>query len=184
MNDLTARDILELLRFRRLDRHNGSMAGDEPAVRFCGEVAELIERLMRLEPVPPRHIPSHEHWLFVCSANMVRSPTAEYVARRAGYFATSAGIRRKTTFSGGTVVVPLTQLHLRWAHVIVCMEQEHVDYVREHPESIAGKPVYCWDLPDIGWNPFDADLVKLCEDHFAASLEDYRESIRGHSQTS
>ncbi|HMA19740.1 MAG TPA: hypothetical protein VKO87_02990 [Gemmatimonadaceae bacterium] len=182
--ELTAREVLELLRFRRLDAHNGSIAGNEAAVRFCGQVAELLERLMGgPEPLPPKELITSEHWLFVCSANLVRSPTAEYVARRAGRFASAAGTGRNT-FPKGMAVMPLTQFHLKWAHVIVCMEQEHLDVVREHGEDIAGKSVYCWNLPDIGWNPYDADLVQLCEDHFAETLADYQAACRGHGQTS
>jgi hypothetical protein len=46
----SARELINLLRFRRLDRRNGAISGNESAVRFCGEVADVLERLMELTP--------------------------------------------------------------------------------------------------------------------------------------
>lgn len=49
MSALTDRavELIELLRFRRLDARNGSIAGDEAAVRLCCDAAEVIEQLLR-----------------------------------------------------------------------------------------------------------------------------------------
>ncbi len=78
---------------------------------------------------------------------------------------------------GGMCVVPLSWQLFEWAHVIVCMEQEQVLAVLElmKGKGLNGgeKPIHCWDLPDIGWDPYDEELVKLCEVHFLESLQKY-----------
>lgn len=117
-------------------------------------------------------IARNDHWLFICSANLVRSPTAEYVARKMGCFASSCGTRGKSTLSDGMVVIPLQWFHYEWADVIVCMEQEHVAVVKDRAAQLA-IPVYCWDLPDNSYRAYDEELVKLCEARFLETLQKY-----------
>jgi predicted protein tyrosine phosphatase len=80
-----------------------------------------------------------ERWLFVCSMNFQRSPTAEYVARKAGFWADSCG----TDDSAGK---QLNWDRTNWADVIVCMEEKHRVRVRR----ITGdsKRVFNWDVRD------------------------------------
>jgi predicted protein tyrosine phosphatase len=95
------------------------------------------------------------HLLFICSADKLRSPTAEflyqnfpgYVAKSAG---TNAGARRR-----------VTEGLLGWADLIFVMESEHRDYLRrKFPEAVAGKKVICLRIPDdYGYN--DPELIDL-----------------------
>jgi predicted protein tyrosine phosphatase len=62
----------------------------------------------------------------VCTGNSERSPTAEkYFRNWKGVWETkSAGIR---PVDGGT---PLTQELVSWADLVVCMEQEHYEFLQ------------------------------------------------------
>jgi predicted protein tyrosine phosphatase len=112
---------------------------------------------------------SNDHWLFVCSANYVRSPTAEYVARRDGLLASSCGAPPPEGIGAHFVCVPLSRRLIGWATIIVCMEQVHVQRVMSHP--LAGKrKVYCWDLPDDWGRAYDPQLVNICERKLGATL--------------
>jgi predicted protein tyrosine phosphatase len=64
--------------------------------------------------------------LFVCTANLQRSPTAEDRFRdwKGVWETKSAGT---DPVSGG---IPLTQEAIDWADLVVCMESEHVDYIK------------------------------------------------------
>jgi len=108
-------------------------------------------------------------WLFVCSANLCRSPTAEYVARKAGLLADSCGVPRHEGSFADVVCTPLSRALLMWAQVIVCMEEVHVRRVKLY--SIARKkPVYCWNIPD-DYNLYDPGLVRICENRLADTLK-------------
>lgn len=81
-------------------------------------------------------------YLFVCSANMLRSPTAEHVARSMGYSADSAG--SEPSYSP---IRPLTVEAIDRAENIVCMEQRHADAVLALRPEAAGR-IQVWNVPD------------------------------------
>jgi predicted protein tyrosine phosphatase len=93
-----------------------------------------------------------ERWLFVCSMNYLRSPTAECVARKAGFWADSCG----TDEGAGK---RLTQERVDWADVIVCMEEEHRRHVRRLTKS---RRVFNWHVPD-DYGYMDEGLVRKLE---------------------
>jgi len=79
-------------------------------------------------------------YLFICSHNMGRSPTAEHVARTIGLTADSAGtdlgaIRR------------LTVEQIVQADRIVCMEERHAQVVARIVPKRA-KDIEVWNIPD------------------------------------
>ena len=103
-------------------------------------------------------------YFFVCSANKLRSPTAEHVARRMGYTADSAGAVEQWA------IRPLTIAAILRAKRIVCMEQFHLDIVAEHVKRELGRPAWlrlqprteCWDIPD-DYDYCQPELIKLIE---------------------
>ena len=96
------------------------------------------------------------HFLFVCTVNMLRSPTAEHVARLAGFSADSAG-------TDPSSVRVLTQAALNKAERVVCMEEKHRMFVLDNFHVPAGVVVECWHVPD-DFNYCDPDLVKMLQD--------------------
>ena len=97
--------------------------------------------------------------LFLCSRNRLRSPTAERVfADRAetdsAGLAPDADLRR----SGDQVL---------WADLIVVMEKSHRSRLkRAFPRQLAGKRVFCLDIPD-NYDFMQPELVALLEKRMA-----------------
>lgn len=110
-----------------------------------------------------------DKWLFICSANYVRSPTAEYVARKALMLARSCGTQVHP--SNDFVVTPITREIAEWADVIVCMEREHVAVLRQYLKPEEMEHVYCWNLPDDWGRPYDPQLVRIVEQKLADTME-------------
>jgi len=83
--------------------------------------------------------------LCVCSAGMLRSPTAAEILSREPYnFNTrAAGI------SNEYALVPVDDVLVHWADEIVCMEREHADYVRTFMSEYDERPVYTLAVPDM-----------------------------------
>jgi len=61
--------------------------------------------------------------LFVCSANIDRSPTAEHI------YANQTGLEVKSAGVGWYAQQPVTTELLQWADVVLCMEEEHKNYI-------------------------------------------------------
>lgn len=87
---------------------------------------------------PPRKV------LFVCTANQQRSPTAEELYKNDPRFTVdSAGI---STLFGRSV----TKKRLKWADIVVAMEQRHEDAIRHgFPDLAAQKPFLVLGIPDV-----------------------------------
>lgn len=93
--------------------------------------------------------------LFICSANLLRSPTAEHVfSGWPGVEADSAGLRIGAT-------VRLSPEQLEWADIVFVMEQRHLDKLREeYGKHIKDKRVVCLDIPD-NYEYMDPELVEI-----------------------
>jgi predicted protein tyrosine phosphatase len=96
--------------------------------------------------------------LFVCTQNRVRSFMAEQLFQgRNGCQTKSAGIAKAAR-------VKLTEELVRWADLVVFMEQNHQDHVAEaFPKALAGKPTACLQISDLyyyGDPDLKADLEK------------------------
>jgi predicted protein tyrosine phosphatase len=79
-------------------------------------------------------------YLFVCTVNMLRSPTAEHVARMMGHSADSAG-------TDAIAVRPLTLEAIERAERIVCMDSDHATKVLDLAPH-RGPDVDIWHIPD------------------------------------
>lgn len=70
-----------------------------------------------------------ERILCVCSAGVLRSPTAAALLIRRGYNTRSCG-------SEGYALVPLSQALIAWADTIICMEEDHYAAVMSVVENV------------------------------------------------
>ena len=108
--------------------------------------------------------------LFVCTANRMRSKTAEKIYENDKRFTVkSAGV---ADFAD----VPLTLELLNWADYVVVMEEMHLEWLNEtYPRfySRKQKKIICLDIPDI-YNFMDFELVYQVEHKFETR---YKEEI-------
>lgn len=99
--------------------------------------------------------------LFVCSRNQWRSPTAEKVwSRTPGVQVRSAGTSRSARR-------PLRVADLRWADLILVMEEKHRTRIRaEFRDEVRFKELHVLDIPD-AYQFMDPDLVALVSERVA-----------------
>ena len=95
--------------------------------------------------------------LFICSANKLRSPTAETV------FSSWPNIEVESAGLNHDADVPLSPEQLEWADVIFVMEKAHRSKLsKRFRQYLKGKRVICLDIPD-NFKFMDPVLVKLLE---------------------
>ena len=95
--------------------------------------------------------------LFICSANKLRSPTAETV------FSSWPNIEVESAGLNHDADVPLSPEQLEWADVIFVMERAHSSRLsKRFRQYLKGKRVICLDIPD-NFKFMDPVLVKLLE---------------------
>ena len=98
---------------------------------------------------------TERRFLFVCSQNKLRSPTAEQI------FADWPGIAVSSAGTNHHAENPLTDELVEWADAIFVMERAHVNKVRGKFRSALGSTrIVCLDIPD-EYEFMDPDLVRL-----------------------
>jgi predicted protein tyrosine phosphatase len=109
--------------------------------------------------------------LFVCTANMDRSPTAEAVYKHDSEFEVqSAGTSK---FANR----PITAALVEWADAIVVMEAGHEAHIRHHyPDAAAGKQIFCLEIPD-RYHRMDPRLVRLIRRQMASVVAQLRSGL-------
>jgi predicted protein tyrosine phosphatase len=109
--------------------------------------------------------------LFVCSANALRSPTAEAVfSRYEGIEAASAGINADAE-------TPVSADLVEWADVVVAMEQHHARFLQERfGYLLRRKRVAVLGVPD-NYDYMDAELVRLLKEKVELQLPRWRNEI-------
>ena len=102
--------------------------------------------------------------LFICSANKLRSPTAEAVfGKYDGIEIESAGMDRGAP-------VEISSDLVEWADMIFVMEKKHRQKLSSKFKSyLKNKRVVCLDIPD-DYEYMDVDLVKILEKKVAPLL--------------
>lgn len=89
------------------------------------------------------HQGNYKKVLCVCSAGLLRSPTAAFVLSQEPYNYNT----RSVGLYGQYALIPIDPVHIYWADEIVCMTKEHhVALVQHFPDL--GKPIKCLNIPD------------------------------------
>ena len=105
-------------------------------------------------------------FLFVCSRNQWRSPTAEKLC------AGCPGVEARSAGTEPSARVRVNAGHLRWADHVFCMERRHVARLRDRfPDELAGKTVICLDISD-DYGFMDPGLVELLTTALAEHMPD------------
>ena len=105
--------------------------------------------------------------LFVCTANVARSPMAEAVFRELTahreHEARSAGVSQSATR-------PLTTRDMAWADLVAVMEDAHLAVIRRRwPRHL--RKVRVLDVPD-DYEPAEPELRELLEERIRTLLAD------------
>lgn len=104
------------------------------------------------------------NFLFVCSQNKLRSPTAEQI------FADVIGIEVSSAGTNHDAENPLTHELVEWADTIFVMERTHRNKVQRHfRRSLNGKRIVCLDIPD-DYDFMQPELVALLRARMARHL--------------
>ncbi|MBW1297897.1 phosphotyrosine protein phosphatase [Aquimarina litoralis] len=100
--------------------------------------------------------------LFVCSANKQRSKTAaDYFSEKLkGFEFDSAGTNHKICHNEGTQ--PLTYELMKWADLVMVMEERHRKLIIENGGSKFGKKINVLAIPD-RFKYFQKELIDLLE---------------------
>jgi predicted protein tyrosine phosphatase len=114
----------------------------------------------------------NRRWLFVCSAGLLRSPTAAQIASKYALNTRSCG-------SSEYALIPISVNLLEWAHKIVFMGQDNFDEAVEtfseldrvhgdhYYENMLHSKSSVWSIAD-KYEYMNADLVALIEDKLDA----------------
>ena len=110
--------------------------------------------------------------LFICSSNLIRSPTAErHFADRPGIETLSAGI-------SDDALRPLTAEVIDWADLILTMEEGYADTVRERfADALGDTPMASLDVPD-KFRRDSPELIALLEQQCAQWLPASGKQVR------
>lgn len=95
--------------------------------------------------------------LFICSANRLRSPTAEQI------FAEWAGVETDSAGLNNDADQALSVEQIEWASVIFVMEKAHRSKLsKRFKRHLNGKRVICLDIPD-DYEFMQPELIRLLE---------------------
>jgi predicted protein tyrosine phosphatase len=95
------------------------------------------------------------NYLFVCSQNRLRSPTAEHI------FADVPGIATVSAGTNNDAENPLTVELVDWADFIFVMERQHrTKLQKKHKAALKDKRLIVLDIPD-EYEFMDPALVRL-----------------------
>lgn len=109
-----------------------------------------------------------KRFLFVCSQNRLRSPTAEQV------FSTRSDVEVASAGTNNDACNPLTAELIDWADFIVVMERTHRNKVQKRFHgALKSKRIICLDIPD-DYEFMDPGLVRLLQSRMQRHLPAYR----------
>ncbi len=118
----------------------------------------------RCRPLDARYGPRVKRFLFICSQNRLRSPTAEQIfSRRGDIEVSSAGTNRDAEN-------PLSDELIEWADFIFVMERAHRNKVqKQYRRALRDKRIVTLDIPD-DYDFMDPGLIRLLESRMARYL--------------
>lgn len=102
--------------------------------------------------------------LFVCSQNMLRSPTAEKV------FDGMENIQARSAGLDADATIPVSNELVDWSSMIVVIEKPHMTKFRKRfYTNLFGKRIVCLNIPDV-YDYMDEELIQLLKGKMARYL--------------
>ena len=109
--------------------------------------------------------------LFVCTANIDRSPTAEHI------YSDTSDLEVKSAGISDYARTPISLELIEWADVILCMEKKHKTKIEKLFSAITEKKVIDFlDIPD-NYRYMNIDLVNIIREKTDAWLSNYKVSL-------
>ena len=106
--------------------------------------------------------------LFVCSANIDRSPTAELI------YSEKCDLEVKSAGVSSCAMTKISLELIQWADIILCMEKKHKQEIKKtFSDIVVNKIIDSLDVPDI-YEFMDINLVNLIREKTDAWLHNYR----------
>ncbi|MEO0439482.1 MAG: phosphotyrosine protein phosphatase [Pseudomonadota bacterium] len=107
-----------------------------------------------------------KNYLFVCSQNKWRSPTAEQI------FSERTNIRVSSAGTNNDAENPLDVEQIEWADVIVAMERQHRSKIQQRFKSVMNdRKIVVLGIPD-KYRFMDPDLIELLQEKMRRHLPD------------
>jgi predicted protein tyrosine phosphatase len=104
--------------------------------------------------------------LTVCSAGLLRSPTLAWILSNAPYNYNTRSVGMVHDYA----LIPIDEVHVRWADVIVFAEFSHFQHFTamfpNYKEIIPDTQLFVLDIPD-DYAMRDPELVRIAEDQLA-----------------
>ena len=105
--------------------------------------------------------------LFVCSANIDRSPTAENI------YSGRSDLKVKSAGVSDYAQTPVSAELIQWADIILCMEEKHKQKIKKKfPDIAANKTIDSLDVPDL-YDFMNINLVNMIREKTDAWLYNY-----------
>lgn len=122
-------------------------------------------KMNRLNTAKNPHQGKFKKVLCVCSAGLLRSPTAAFVLSQEPFNFNTRAAGLTPQFA----LVPVDEVLLEWADEIVCMEPEQAHAIRQRVD----KNVLCLGIPDVyGYrNPTLIEMIKTQYSKLLAELD-------------
>lgn len=119
----------------------------------------------RLATADNRHQGEYKRVLCVCSAGILRSPTAAVVLSQAPFNFNTRAAGVDEDFA----LFPVDQVSLHWADEIVCMTRSHKYKLEELMKKydVDDVSLYCLDIPDT-FEYRNPELMKLIAERYKA----------------
>jgi predicted protein tyrosine phosphatase len=96
-----------------------------------------------------------KNYLFICSQNKLRSPTAEQI------FSTRDDIEVSSAGTNNDAENPIDAEQIEWADMIVVMEKQHRNKIQKRFKAqLKSKRLVVLDIPD-EYEFMDPELIKL-----------------------
>jgi len=112
-----------------------------------------------------QNIELHKRVLCVCSAGVLRSPTAAVVLAGSGVNTRAAGLDKEYA------LIPVDDVLLTWADEIVCMSWEQWSRLVDWCDSLnLNTPIICLEIED-DYSYMDPVLVELITTRYRASQQ-------------
>ena len=105
--------------------------------------------------------------LFVCTANMDRSPTAERI------YANHPGLEVKSAGTAPYARMPVSAELIQWADAVICMENHHLrDILAKYPEIVSDKIIDHLNITD-DYDYMSDALINIIKRKMDAWLHEY-----------